>query len=349
MSSRSAVEHARQEPQAGEEKHRWWLGLAFTLAVGAVFVVGFTDLPREGAALPAVARHAMQIALPVWGQNEVVSEIVYGSRGFDTFGETFLLLAAVVAVTTLARPREPRAEYIGEASAGRDAQSQYDRAGGDNGDDDGGGNGDGGAESQARRAEREESEDTREAPADADQEPLGTRAPERAVAMTVVVRLGARIAAVILAVASVYLAAWGYTPGGGFPAGAAIAGVVILLYAAFGHRAVSRAVRPGVLEPIELLGASAIIAIGLFGLLFKGSLFANFLTLAQPGTIRAGGTNQLYSGSELIEVATGLIIAIFSLLGMRHDWAADDADADGEDDGDGDGDGGGTDDTDGAR
>lgn len=327
MSSRSAIEHARQEPQAGEEKHRWWLGLAFTLAVGAVFVVGFTDLPREGAALPAVARHAMQVALPVWGQNEVVSEIVYGSRGFDTFGETFLLLAAVVAVTTLARPREPRAEYVGEASAGRDAQSRYDRAGGD-GDDDGG---DGGSQSRARRAEREESEDTREAPADADQEPLGTRAPERAVAMTVVVRLGARIAAVILAVASIYLAAWGYTPGGGFPAGAAIAGVVILLYAAFGHRAVSGAVRPGVLEPIELLGASAIIAIGLFGLLFKDSMFANFLTLAQPGTIRAGGTNQLYSGSELIEVATGLIIAIFSLLGMRHDWAADDADGDGAD------------------
>ncbi|WAX56493.1 hypothetical protein M6B22_18435 [Jatrophihabitans cynanchi] len=317
MSSPSAIEHARQEPHAGEEKHRWWLGLAFTLAVGAVFVIGFTDLPREGAALPAVARHAMQIALPVWGQNEVVSEIVYGSRGFDTFGETFLLLAAVVAVTTLARPREPRAQYVGEASAGRDAESRY-----------GGGDGGSGSQSQARRAEREESEDTREAPADADQEPLGTRAPERAVAMTLVVRLGARIAALILAVASIYLAAWGYTPGGGFPAGAAIAGVLILLYAAFGHRALSGAVRPGVLEPIELLGASAIIAIGLFGLLFKGSLFANFLTLAQPGTIRAGGTNQLYSGSELIEVATGLIIAVFSLLGMRHDWAADDADGD---------------------
>jgi len=317
VSSPSAIEHARQEPHAGEEKHRWWLGLAFTLAVGAVFVIGFTDLPREGAALPAVARHAMQIALPVWGQNEVVSEIVYGSRGFDTFGETFLLLAAVVAVTTLARPREPRAQYVGEASAGRDVESRY-----------GGGDGGSGSQSQARRAEREESEDTREAPADADQEPLGTRAPERAVAMTVVVRLGARIAALILAVASIYLAAWGYTPGGGFPAGAAIAGVVILLYAAFGHRALSGAVRPGVLEPIELLGASAIIAIGLFGLLFKGSLFANFLTLAQPGTIRAGGTNQLYSGSELIEVATGLIIAVFSLLGMRHDWAADDADGD---------------------
>jgi multicomponent Na+:H+ antiporter subunit B len=151
----------------------------------------------------------------------------------------------------------------------------------------------------------------------------------------VVVRVGARIAALVLAVASVYLAAWGYTPGGGFPGGAALAGVVILLYAALGHRAVRGAVRPAVIEPIELLGAATIVAIGLFGLLFKGSLFANFLTLAEVGTIRAGGTNQLYSGSELVEVATGLLIAIFSLLGMRHDWARDDNAGDDADDSEG--------------
>ena len=147
--------------------------------------------------------------------------------------------------------------------------------------------------------------------------------------MSVVVRLAARIAAVVLAVTSVYLAAWGYTPGGGFPGGAAVAGVAILLYAALGHRAVRAAVRPDVLEPIELFGAAAITAIGLFGLLFKQSMFANFLTLAEPGTIRAGGTNQLYSGGELVEVATGLMIAIFGLLGMRHDWAPDEDGGDG--------------------
>ena len=48
--------------------------------------------------LPAVARYAMDVALPRWGLTEPVNEVVYGTRGFDTFGETFLLLAAVVSV-----------------------------------------------------------------------------------------------------------------------------------------------------------------------------------------------------------------------------------------------------------
>jgi multicomponent Na+:H+ antiporter subunit B len=320
VTERAAREHALREPHADDDWHRPWLAFALVSGVAAALAIGLLDLPRETAGLATIARHAVQIALPQWGQTEVVSEIVYGSRGWDTFGETFLLLAAVVSVTTLTRSPEPRSEYVGESSAGRDEQAQYDPAGG------------GAGESEARRAERQEVDDRRRAAPDADHEPLGTRAPERAVAMTVVVRVAARVAAVVLAVAAVYLAAWGYTPGGGFPAGAAVAGVVLLLYAALGHRAVRAAVRPSLLEPIELGGAGAIILIALLSLFFSGSMFANFLTLAQPATIRAGGTNQLYSGSELIEVATGLTIAIFSLLGMRHDWAPDQDDDDQDDD-----------------
>lgn len=316
----AAREHARQEPRAEEAWHRPGVAVGLVLATAAVLGIGFSGLPRETAALPAIARHAMEIALPTWGQQEVVSEVVYGSRGFDTFGETFLLLAAVVSVVTLARTREARGEYVGEASAGRDEQVEYDPVGGSADR----------VQTQARRAERQEDDDARHAADDADELPLGTRAPERAVAMTVVVRLAARISAVVLAVTGIYLAAWGYTPGGGFPGGAAIAGVALLLYAALGHRAVRRGVRPDILEPMELAGAVGIIAIGLFGLLFQGSMFANFLTLAQPGTIRAGGTEQLYSGAELVEVGTGLTIAIFSLLGMRHDWAPDEDDDGGD-------------------
>jgi multicomponent Na+:H+ antiporter subunit B len=309
----AATEHALQEPRTDLDWHRPWVAVGVAGCAFAALVIGLLSLPRESAALSAIARHAMEIALPKWGQEEVVSEIVYGSRGWDTFGETFLLLAAVISVIVLSRSPEPRSEYVGESSAGRDEQSQFDPEGG-SGDS---------SESEARRAERQEADEEGEAPADVDEDPLGTRAPERAVAMTVVVRVAARIAAPLLGVAAVFLATWGYTPGGGFPAGAAVAGVALLMYAALGHRSVRAAVKPDVLEPIELAGAAGIIAIGLFGLLFQGSAFANFLTLAQPGTIRAGGTNQLYSLAELIEVATGLIIAIFSLLGMRHDWAPD--------------------------
>jgi multicomponent Na+:H+ antiporter subunit B len=252
--------------------------------------------------------------LPKWGSTEVVSEVVYGSRGWDTFGETFLLLAAVVAVVLLARAREPRSEWVGEASAGRREQRTADPHQPPDAD-----------ESSARTAEHEEDDDT-PAPDDADADPLGAPAPERAAGMTVVVRVAARTAAPFLAVAAVYLAAWGYTPGGGFPAGAALTGVAILLYAALGHRAVRVIVRPAVLEPIEMAGAAAIIAIGLGGLVGSGSFLANWVPLAEQETIRAGGTLQLFSGAELVEVATGLTIAIFALLGMRHEWAPDDDD-----------------------
>jgi multicomponent Na+:H+ antiporter subunit B len=311
-----AIERARSEP-AGGGWHRPRIGIALVGALGAALAAGLVDLPREASALPEVARHAMAIALPKWGQQEVVNEIVYGSRGFDTFGETFLLLAAVMSVIVLARGREPRGEYVGESSAGRTEQAEIDPAAQPPDTE----------QAEAREADEQEEEDGRAGtPPDADLGALGTFAPERAQAMTVVTRLSARIAAVMLAVISVYIAAWGYSPGGGFPAGVAVTGVVILLYAAFGQAAVRVAVRPPVLEPVEIFVALVIIAIGLFGLLFRGSLFANFLTLAQPGTIRAGGTNQLFSAAELVEVATGLVIAIFSLLGMRHEWTSDEED-----------------------
>ncbi len=314
MSESAAIEHAAREPHAHESAHRPWLGVTAVGVVALVLVVGLLGLPNGSSALPAVARHAMEISLPRWGQTEVVSAIIYGARGFDTFGETFLLLAAVVSAITMSRSKEPRHEYVGEAGAGREPRQ---RGSTDRSEQE--------QTQEAREAERAEERDDSAPAAHMDEARLGSPAPERASGMTVVVRVGARIAAVVLAVCGIYLATWGYTPGGGFPAGAAVVGVVLLLYAALGHRAV-RLARPGVLEPVELAGAAAIIAIGILGLLIKGSMFDNFLPLAQPQTIRAGGIEQLYSGAELVEVATGLTIAIFSLLGMRHEWVAGDRD-----------------------
>jgi multicomponent Na+:H+ antiporter subunit B len=100
-----------------------------------------------------------------------------------------------------------------------------------------------------------------------------------------------------------------------------LTGVAVLLYAALGYRAVSRIVRPRLLESWELAGAGVIILSGLLGLVRHGSFSANWLPLAEQETIRSGGTLQVFSGAELIEVATGLTIAIFALLGMRHEWA----------------------------
>ena len=134
-----------------------------------------------------------------------------------------------------------------------------------------------------------------------------------------------RVAAPVLATAGLYLVAWGYSPGGGFPGGAVALGVVLLAYVALGYRRIEPVIRPDVVEPLELAGALAILALEVMGLVLKGSFSANFLPLGPVGTIRSGGILQAFSGSELIEVGTGLTLAIFGLLGMGHDWSDDQA------------------------
>jgi multicomponent Na+:H+ antiporter subunit B len=150
-----------------------------------------------------------------------------------------------------------------------------------------------------------------------------------AEAMTVITRTGIRLALPILTVAGLYLVAWGYSPGGGFPGGAVLVGVLLFVYAGYGRRRIARIVRPGLLEGIEMAGATAIIVTEFLGLPLKGSFSANWLPLAQPQTILSGGIAQLFSASELIEVGTGLAIAIFALIGMGHDWTRDESDRQG--------------------
>jgi multicomponent Na+:H+ antiporter subunit B len=99
--------------------------------------------------------------------------------------------------------------------------------------------------------------------------------------------------------------------------------VALLLYAGFGYQRIERVIRPAVLETIELGGAGVIIATALLGLVLKGSVTANWLPLAPAQTILSGGITQLFSLGELIEVGTGLTIAVFALLGMMHDWTPD--------------------------
>jgi len=315
--------HTRPDTAEHEPEHRRWIGALLVAGLAVALGIAMAGIPREHAALPAVARYAMEVALPRWGLTEPVNEIVYGTRGFDTFGETFLLLAAVVSVVVITRSREARRGYFGESQAGQREQQEGDPAKpADAG------------EQEARAAERREQDDPAygdprplETP---DDEPLGTPAPEMAEAMTVVTRTAIRMALPILAVAGLYLVAWGYSPGGGFPGGAVLAGVLLFIYAAYGRRRIAGVVRPGLLEGIEMAGASAIILTELLGLLLRGSFSANWLPLAPPQTILSGGIAQLFSASELIEVGTGLAIAIFALIGMGHDWTPDETNSTGE-------------------
>jgi len=317
MSSRPESPAARSVDR--DLRHRPMIGLVLTLGLLALLVVALLGLPREGAALPAVARYAMHVALPRWKITEPVNEVVYGTRGFDTFGETFLLLAAVVSVVVLTRGREGRRGYLGESVAAAKEQAEADPPEPLTPQ-----------QREIRRAEETEAPgagEDRDLPPGPlltpDLEPVGTPGPEKAETMSIVTRTGIRPAATVLAVAGFYLVAWGYSPGGGFPAGAVMLGVVLLIYAGFGYRRVHRLVRPEVFETLEVVGAFIIILTEVLGLVLRGSFSANWLPLATIESIRSGGILQLFSGGELIEVGTGLTIAVFALLGMAHDWSPD--------------------------
>lgn len=334
----------RGEAVETESKHRVAVGMVLTAGMAVALAAALLGIPRAHAPLSEVARYALQVSLPSWHLTEPVNEVVYGTRGFDTFGETFLLLAAVISVVLLARPKEPRSGYFGEDVAGRREQSEVDPPQQPDAQ-----------EREARRAENAESDEESDShqgsdsgaarpggggsggggsgsapgpgvahrPKTPDNELVGGRGPERAEAMSIVVRGAVRVATPILAVTGCYLVAWGYSPGGGFPGGAVILGVLLLVYAGFGRRRIARVIRPQVMETIELAGATLIIVTELLGLFLKGSFSANWLPLAKPATILSGGIAQLFSGGELVEVGTGLIIAVFALLAMSHDWSRD--------------------------
>jgi multicomponent Na+:H+ antiporter subunit B len=299
-----------ERPESHDEhgRHRTWVAVALVAGIAVPLLLAATDLPRETAPLPRVARHAMTSALPEWGSTEPVSVVVYGSRGFDTFGETFLLLAAVASVLLLTRRRERRAGFQGEevaATRERSEQDPHPSAGQE--------------EREARGAEQEEER------VDSGGSEASCSLPPRrhAPGLTVVVQGAARVLAPALAVAGLFLFAFGSSPGGGFPAGGVALGVVLLLYAAFGRHVVRHVTSATAVEVVELAGAAVIVLIAVLGLVVEGSLTANWLPLAPPGGFRSGGILQLFSGAELVEVGTGLVLVTFGLLDLGHDWADD--------------------------
>ena len=232
------------EPEQFEREphHRRLVG---SLMVGVIAVIlGATvwSLPREHASLPAVAGAALTVALPKWHTLEPVNEVVYGTRGFDTFGETFLLLAAVVGIGLIARRREPRRGFIGEAAAGSEEQREGDPQEGKGPDE--------------RRASQAESEELglSRGPMTPDNEPLGTPVPEHAQGMSVIVRGGVRVIAPVLGVAGLYLVAWGYSPGGGFPGGGVVLGLVLLAYVSLGYGRIQGIIRPTSSSPSRWAG-----------------------------------------------------------------------------------------------
>lgn len=291
--------------------HARWR-LAVVIGCIAVLVIGYTGLPRGEVGLPRIARRAVTMAVPRWHSTEPVNAVVYGTRQFDTLGETFLLVAAAVAVAMVGRSREERRDAAAEAAQARREQAEIDT---------GPGFPELGGPTGPEPSPAQEAEESEESGSPEHDQPPGWRGPDPHEGMTVVVRVATKILLPLLAMIALLVVAWGYAPGGGFPAAVALAGVALLVYASRGLGALGPFHNTDVLEAVEVVAALALLAVALGGFIDRGSLTANWLPLGVTGTIQGGGVLQAFSGLEVFEVTAGLLLVLFALLGMRHDWS----------------------------
>ena len=99
--------------------------------LGVLLFWGFSGLPPFGNFHGFYGQLLNHIAVPQRHTSNVVAAVVFDYRGFDTVGEEFIFLAAVIGVAMLlranARSRRPAAPgpRIGRRSSGRVTRSEW--------------------------------------------------------------------------------------------------------------------------------------------------------------------------------------------------------------------------------
>jgi len=111
------------------------------------------------------------------------------------------------------------------------------------------------------------------------------------------------------ALVALWLIAYGLvTPGGGFQGGVALASAFVLLYLMAGHRAWARRAKDAVLDPLEGVGASGYVIIGLAALISALPFLTNLLGPGKPGTLWSGGSLSFINWAVAMEVAAANLI-----------------------------------------
>jgi multicomponent Na+:H+ antiporter subunit B len=97
-----------------------FLGLAMVVLLGAVLVWGATDLPQRGDPLSPAAIHEfvavyyIERAYAETRTPNMVTAVLVDYRGFDTFGEAVVVVAAAISCLLILPRRRPKVEGPGE-------------------------------------------------------------------------------------------------------------------------------------------------------------------------------------------------------------------------------------------
>jgi len=138
--------------------------------------------------------------------------------------------------------------------------------------------------------------------------------PEDAVRSDAVSAVGLALVGPTIVV-GLYVVAHGYlTPGGGFQGGVALAGGLVLLYAA-GRYSSYRAASPRALVDVaEGTGAGAYVAVGVAALIAGAAFLDNVVRLGTTGTLASGGTIPILNAASALEVAAALVLIFHEFL-----------------------------------
>ena len=122
-------------------------------------------------------------------------------------------------------------------------------------------------------------------------------------------RLFGMLALAAGALVALWLIAYGLvTPGGGFQGGVALASAFGLLYLTVGYRPWTRRTKEAALDPLEGVGASGYVVIGLAALISGLPFLTNLLGPGKPGTLWSGGSLSFINWAVAMEVAAANLI-----------------------------------------
>jgi multicomponent Na+:H+ antiporter subunit B len=123
------------------------------------------------------------------------------------------------------------------------------------------------------------------------------------------IRAVGAVAPGLVVLVGLWLVAFGFvTPGGGFQGGVAVASGTVLLFTAVGYRAWSSLGNERILDPIEGIGASGFVVVGLAALVSGLPFLMNLLGSGVAGTVESGGSAAALNWSAAIEVAAANVI-----------------------------------------
>ena len=116
-------------------------------------------------------------------------------------------------------------------------------------------------------------------------------------------------------VVGLYVVAHGYlTPGGGFQGGVAVAGALVLLYAAGRYRAYRSASPKALVDMAEGTGVGAYVAVGIATLIAGSAFLANVVDLGAKGTLASGGTIPILNAASGLAVAAACVLIFHEFL-----------------------------------